>query len=137
MSICSSTCSGHMLHHGPLHVLHRNTYSGAWSTSLPLSLIFLFPVLFLTLLPVQHFCTFLNMLSQQHHEPNSCAPLQPGVGLWQSLSLAQGSHNSFSQMPFYSPPQLLKSCHINPKIRAIRFGSARSEDFLASETASR
>lgn len=44
--ISSSRCSGHMLHHGPLHVLHGNTYSGAWSISL--SLILSFPVLFFT-----------------------------------------------------------------------------------------
>lgn len=74
----------HICHHGPLHVLHGNTYSGAWSTSLPLSLTLLLPVLFLTPLPVHCFCTFLNMLPQQHHEPDSCAPLESGVGLWQS-----------------------------------------------------
>lgn len=44
-------------------------------------------------------------------------PIQPGEGLWQSwLSLAQGSHNSFSQMPLYSPPQLPKPCPVSPKI---------------------
>lgn len=72
-------------------------------------------------LPVQHFCTFLNMLSQQHHEPNSCTPLQTGVGLWQSwlsLSLAQGSHNSFSQM--LQPSPTTKTLPCKPKNQAFQ-----------------
>lgn len=95
----------HMLHHGPFHVLHGNTYSGACSTPLPVFLISLLPVLFLT--PPSACPAFLHFL-------NHAFPAAPWAQLLCPPSAWCGSVAELPEPCTGNPHKLLTDATLQP-----------------------